>query len=42
MQAPELAGSLFATYGLGAPRLVGPWLPDQGSNMRLLHWKADS
>ena len=27
MQAPELAGSLCATYGLGAPRLVGPWLP---------------
>ena len=28
--------------GLVAPGHVGSWFPDQGSNPRPLHWKADS
>ena len=27
--------------GLVAPWHVGPWFPDQGSNLCPLHWKAD-
>ena len=28
--------------GLGAPRHEGSSFPDQGLNLHLLHWKADS
>ena len=49
-RAPEHVGSVVVVHGLiscwsaglGAPRHVGSSFPDQGSNPRPLHWKADS
>ena len=34
--------AVVAAVGLGAPRLVGPSFPDQGSDPGPLHHKADS
>ena len=41
--APRLSstGSMVVAHGFGCPAAWGIF-PDQGSNLRLLHWQADS